>query len=364
MKLEVLTIVFVDIKDYTSKTSEQSRGANERLLARFASLVKPMVRSFNGVIIKSLGDAYLITFKSPTDSLLCSMACQDQLSQRNRGLAKDERFDVRFAINAGEVRIERKDVFGEAVNIAARIEGLAKGGEIYFSEAVYLMMNKSEVPFEEVGPQKLKGISEAVVVYRVPKLSEVGAYKLALAADTAKDLEEEPGPQKLPYGGLALKKVHTHMTGQAVESDGALYLAGALSEMHYTAASLATQWTKNLWLKLFWPFLYIGFFGLSGSRLLVSPKTYQAGFARLRKMLRLFQQSKSYRRKVLVVLTVLVLALAAGFLGWREYQLGKEAEAYKAQVQEQAREAAMAQARANQAQKALSKEKKKFHFPW
>ena len=364
MKLEVLTIVFVDIKDYTSKTSEQSRGANERLLARFAGLVKPMVREFHGSIVKSLGDAYLITFKSPTDSLLCAMACQDQLSQRNRPLAKDERFEVRFAINAGEVRIERGDVFGEAVNIAARIEGLAKGGEIYFSEAVYLLMNKSEVPFEEVGPQKLKGISEAVTVYRVPKLSEVGTYKLALAADTAKDQANEPGPQKLPYGGLALKKVHTHLTGQAVESDGALYLGGALSEMHYTAASLAAQWTKKIWFKPFWPFLYLGFFAVSGSRLLFSPKTYKAAFARLKKMIRLFQQSTSYRRKVLAAATVLVLLLVAGVLAWQQHQSAKQMQAYMAQLEVQAHEAALARAKAAAAQKELVKEKKKMHFPW
>ena len=105
MRLEVLTIVFVDIKDYTRKTSDQSRQANERLLARFAGLVKPMVRVFNGTLVKSIGDAYLITFKSPTDSLLCAMAAQDQLANRNALLPKDERFEVRFAINAGEVRI-------------------------------------------------------------------------------------------------------------------------------------------------------------------------------------------------------------------------------------------------------------------
>ncbi|HXC64534.1 MAG TPA: adenylate/guanylate cyclase domain-containing protein [bacterium] len=364
MKLEVLTIVFVDIKDYTTKTSEQSRNANERLLARFAGLVKPMVRAFNGSIVKPLGDAYLISFKSPTDSLLCAMACQDQLSQRNHGLAKAERFEIRFAINAGEVRIERGDVFGEAVNIAARIEALANGGEIYFSEAVYLMMNKSEVPYEEVGPQKLKGISHPVTVYRIPKLSEVGAYKLALAADTAKDEVHEARPHKLPFGGLALKKVHTHLTGQAVEIDGALYLAGALSEMHYTAASHATQWVGKGWRRLLWPFLYIGFFGLAGSRLVFNPKIYKAALARLRKTGRLIRQNPSYRRKVMAVFALLVLLLAAGFLGWRQYELGKEAEAYKAQVAEQAREAALAQAQAAQAQRALSKEKKKFHFPW
>jgi class 3 adenylate cyclase len=363
MKIEVLTIVFVDIKDYTSKTSDQSRRANERLLERFAGLVLPMVRAFHGSVIKSMGDAYLITFKSPTDSLLCAMAVQDQLASRNTALAKDERFELRFAVNAGEVRIEKRDVFGEAVNIAARIEGLAKGGEIYFSEAVYLMMNKSEVPFEEVGPQKLKGIGEAVRVYRIPKLSEVGAYKLALVADGLADTEAMP--KRLPFGGLALKKVHTHMTGQAVEVDGALYLGGALSEMHYSAGSKAGQMAAEAWWwRVLRPLVYLIAFGQGGLRLAFSPKTYLGVVARLKKTVKLLQQSSAYRKRVFRRSAVLALILAAVFLGWREYALAKEAQAYKALVQQKEQAAAQAQAREAAAQKALSKEKKKMHFPW
>jgi hypothetical protein len=149
-----------------------------------------------------------------------------------------------------------------------------------------------------------------------------------------------------------------------VESDGALYLAGALSEMHYTAASHASQWTGQWWLKPLWPFLYTGFAGLAGTRLAFSLKTYQAGLARLRKMARLFRQAPSYRRKVLAVAALLLLLLAAGYLGWKQYELGKEAEAYRAQIEEKAQEAALARAKAAAAQNALSKEKKKFHFPW
>lgn len=116
---------------------------------------------------------------------------------------------IRFAINLGEVRVERGDVFGEAVNIAARIEGLAEGGEIWFSESVYLTMNKSEVPFEEVGKRQLKGIEEPVGVYRIPKLAEVGSYKLAPKAGLAgKDATGRPAdPRALPYGGMALARL-------------------------------------------------------------------------------------------------------------------------------------------------------------
>lgn len=363
MKLEVLTIVFVDIKDYTSKTSDQSRQANERLLARFAGLVKPMVRVFNGTLVKSIGDAYLITFKSPTDSLLCAMAAQDQLAGRNALLPKEERFEVRFAINAGEVRIEKKDVFGEAVNIAARIEGLAKGGEIYFSEAVYLMMNKSEVPFEEAGRHKLKGISEAVGVYRVPKLSEVGSYRLALAGDAGP--VEAPTPPKLPYGGLALKKVRTHMTGMAVETDGSFYLGGALSELHYGAGSKALEFAAPAWWrKPLLPAVYLGALGLAAGRMAASAGTYRGFWQRGVKTWTQLRRNEAYRRRAWRALALALAVLGAAYLGWRGYQAVQEAKAYKALAEQRAAAAAQASAREAAAQRALSKEKKKLHFPW
>jgi class 3 adenylate cyclase len=363
MKLEVLTIVFVDIKDYTSKTSDQSRQANQRLLARFAGLVKPMVRVFNGTLVKSIGDAYLITFKSPTDSLLCAMAVQDQLAGRNPALPKEERFELRFAINAGEVRIEKADVFGEAVNIAARIEGLAKGGEVYFSEAVYLMMNKSEVPYEAVGRHKLKGIAEEVGVYRIPKLREVGAYKLALAEDER--LNEPAAPQALPFGGLALKKVHTHLTGQAVQADGAFYLGGAFSELHYAAGSRALQFgARGWWAKGLVPAVYAAAFAWGGLRLALSPEPYRGAGWRARRALTRLQRDAGYRRKALRALMVLGLLGLTAALGFLQYQALQQARAYKALAEQKAVAAREAAAREAATEKALSKEKKRMHFPW
>ena len=261
------------------------------------------------------------------------------------------------------MRIDKKDVFGEAVNIAARIEGLAKGGEIYFSEAVFLMMNKSEVPYEAAGRHKLKGISGDVGVYRVPKLHEVGSYKLELAEDMRRD---EPGsPLALPFGGLALKKVHTHMTGVAVETDGAFYLGGALSELHYGASTAAQQFVGGLWWRRpLLPFCYLGAFALGGARQLFSPATYKGLGARGSKTLRSLKHDAAYRRKALGALMVLGLVLVAAFLGWMQVQAAQQAKAYKALAEQREAAAAHAAAREAAAQKALSKEKKKMHFPW
>jgi class 3 adenylate cyclase len=233
-----LTIVFVDIQEYTSRTSGTSREANERLLARFDALVKPLVKAFSGKVIKSLGDAFLLTFTSPTDSLLCAMAVQDQLARSNAAQSEDERFEVRAAINAGEVRVDGGDIFGEAVNITARIEGLAPGGEIWFSEVVYMMMNKSEIPAVELGLRQLKGIPEPVRLFRVPRVAEVGDYRLQGShpgAAGAGPVEAHPlEPAGLPFGGAALERVQSslpgHRAGRAKPGLGA-----ALSDLHHLA---------------------------------------------------------------------------------------------------------------------------------
>jgi len=123
MRTENLAIVFVDIAGITPRTSAQTRAENLRMLKRFDGIVRPLVRAYRGQVVKTIGDAYLLTFRSPTDALLCSMAIQDRITETDAAIDPADRFTIRAAVNAGDVRIEGSDVFGEAVNIASRIEG-------------------------------------------------------------------------------------------------------------------------------------------------------------------------------------------------------------------------------------------------
>lgn len=379
MRLEILTIVFVDIKDYTVKTSNQSRSANQRLLARFAGLVKPMVRSFNGQVIKAMGDAYLLSFRSPTDSLLCAMAVQDQLSNRDHFVPEEERFQLRFAINTGEVRVDKTDVFGEAVNIASRIETIAEGGEIYFAEAVYLMMNKSEIPYELLGARKMKGIDEEVLVYRVPKLAEVGSYKLGQVADSAND-EVDKTLRPMPFGGLALKKVHARILGQGMALDGSFHMAGALAEIHYLARSRSDHFVKKRWWrKPLGPVIYGASIASGTSGLVLSPRTHAGLLQAARATTRRFFTVKEFRQRVLTSWLVLGLVGMAGYMGWRQYHMTQHAEdqaqamvamealgvkkdAAAAKATTKARK--RAKARQDQTQKALDEEKLRKRSFW
>ena len=146
MEHRSLTIVFTDIKGFTSRTSEQSRGETLDMIKKHRDLVLPVITERGGNLIKSIGDAFLFTFESPTDAVLSGIKLQQHLRDYNKTAPKAERVEIRVAINTGEVIVEEGDVYGETVNIASRIEGIAEPNEVYFTEATYLSMNKSEVP--------------------------------------------------------------------------------------------------------------------------------------------------------------------------------------------------------------------------
>jgi class 3 adenylate cyclase len=183
LRTENLAIVFTDIVGYTARTSRQTREENARLLAEHDRLLLPIVRAFGGRRIKSIGDALLLAFRSPTDSVLCGMAMQDRLARHAVESPETERLVIRVAINLGEVRLERGDVFGEPVNVAARLEHETPPGEVWLTDAVQLSMNRAEVELEEVGTRELRGVSQPVRIHRVRRID---------------------GP--LPFGGGALAR--------------------------------------------------------------------------------------------------------------------------------------------------------------
>ncbi len=200
MKTANLAIVFTDIKGFTERTSRQTLEQNQTLLRTHHDLLAPVFRAFHGKIIKEIGDAFLVTFESPTQAVLAGVALQDKLWSHNRRLATDDRIDVRVAINCGEVRLEHGDVFGEPVNIAARVEGLADAGEVYLTESVYLAMNKAEVPSQEVGLFELKGIPGKIRVFKVPH----APYRVAPVVGGTEPVAVDDVP---PYGNLGLSKM-------------------------------------------------------------------------------------------------------------------------------------------------------------
>lgn len=184
MRTESLTIMFTDVKGYTAATSTQSHAENARMLRRIERSVAPVARVYGGRVVKSIGDSYLIVFRSPTEAVRCAAAIQDRLHEYNRAEGSNHELHVRIAMNMGEVRVHRGDVFGEPVNVAARLESITPADEIYLSQAMYLTMNRSQLEVERVGEFEFKGLPEPVTVYRAKRfaLAEAGAGGDAAAA--------------------------------------------------------------------------------------------------------------------------------------------------------------------------------------
>ncbi|MHC4608619.1 MAG: adenylate/guanylate cyclase domain-containing protein, partial [Planctomycetota bacterium] len=167
MESRVLTIMLTDMKGFTETSGARSREGMMDLVRKHDDLLRPILLHFGGRIIKTIGDAFLVTFESPTNAVLCGLLLQHHLGEHNRAAAGEERIEVRISLNTGEVQITEDDIFGEPVNIAARINAITDANEVYFTEAVYLAMNKAEVPSSEIGERRLKGIAQAIRVYKV-----------------------------------------------------------------------------------------------------------------------------------------------------------------------------------------------------
>lgn len=243
MRSETRVVMLTDIQGFTAATSRQTREENARMLSLHDALLSPVVRAFGGSRVKTIGDAYLIVFGSATDALLCAMAIQDRLWEYDRGVPEAQRIEVRIALALGEVRIVREgeglDVYGEAVNLAARIEGEAAAGEIWFSEAVWWVMKRAHVPWEEIGTRSLKGLPDPVRLFRVARSArdlENPPYGGAGLAYT--DGLEPPDPQRLARRAPMLRPAGRRRGAQAAM--GTLALAATLA-----GAGGVVHWARN-----------------------------------------------------------------------------------------------------------------------
>lgn len=173
-----LTIMFTDISGFTRHTEKISRDQLMNRLDTHNKLLMPIVAHFEGKVIKTIGDAFLITFESPTNAVQCGTYMQYTLKKYNHGIPDGEQIHIKVSINAGEVTATDNDVFGDAVNVAAKIEKATNPDEIYFTETVFLAMNKAEVPNAFVKTFRPRGEnSQEIKLYKVVQDPADEVYK-------------------------------------------------------------------------------------------------------------------------------------------------------------------------------------------
>jgi adenylate cyclase len=167
-------ILAADVAGYSRLVGADEEGALRKWRAHWDELIEPKIREHGGRIVRITGDGILSEFASVVNAVRCAVAVQRGMAQRNAGVPIDARFQFRIGVNVGDVIIDRGDVWGEGVNLAARLEALAEPGGICVSGRVHEEVGgKLGVLFEDIGSRQLKNIARPVRVYRArPDLAD------------------------------------------------------------------------------------------------------------------------------------------------------------------------------------------------
>src|SRR5215472_218420 len=162
-------ILAADVAGYSRLMGEDEEGTHERLKAHRRELIDPKIREHSGRIVKSTGDGILAEFPSVVDAVRCAAELQRAMIDREAGAPEDRRIRFRIGINLGDVIVEDDDIFGDGVNVAARLEALADPGGICISRTVRdHIRDKLAYPFEDLGEQSVKNIARPVRIYTLP----------------------------------------------------------------------------------------------------------------------------------------------------------------------------------------------------
>jgi class 3 adenylate cyclase/tetratricopeptide (TPR) repeat protein len=168
LERRLTAILAADVAGYSRLTGLDEEGTHVQLSEHLCSLVAPKIAEHRGRIVKNTGDGLLAEFGSVVDAVRCAIDVQRGMAERNVEVPHDRRIEFRIGINVGDVIVDRGDIFGDGVNIAARLEGLAEAGGILLSDdARRQVRGKLGILVEDLGEHQLKNIAQSVRVYRV-----------------------------------------------------------------------------------------------------------------------------------------------------------------------------------------------------
>jgi adenylate cyclase len=159
-------ILAADVVGYSRLMRADEEGTHERFKAHRNELLDRKISEHRGRIVKYTGDGMLVEFASIVEAVLCAVGVQCGMTRRNHGVAEDERIDLRIGVNLGDVIAEPEDIYGDGVNIAARLEALAEPSGICISQTVYEQIrDKLPFPFEDLGLRQVKNIDRPLHVF-------------------------------------------------------------------------------------------------------------------------------------------------------------------------------------------------------
>jgi len=205
-----------DVVGYSRLMAADEEGILGRLNAHRREFLDPTIAAHRGRVVKRTGDGLLIEFASAIDATRCAIEVQEGMATRNENVPAAKRIDLRIGIHVGDIIIEEDDIFGDGVNIAARLEGIAQPGGVSISEDVWRQVNgKVAADFVDTGEQSLKNIPRLVRVYRANLTGDRAEPSITAAAPPS--LPETPSLAVLPFQNMSADPEQEHFCDGLVE---------------------------------------------------------------------------------------------------------------------------------------------------
>jgi TolB-like protein/class 3 adenylate cyclase len=209
-------ILAADVAGYSRLMGADEEGTHERLKAHLGELVNPKIAEHRGRIVKNTGDGFLAEFPSVVDAMRSAVEVQQGMAEANAAIPPEKRIEFRVGINLGDVIAEEHDIFGDGVNVAARLEALAEPGGVLVSNTVHdHVRDRLPFVFEDLGEQQVKNIARPVRVYRVRDTG--GAKAPPTSASPALALPDKPSIAVLPFQNMSGDPEQEYFTDGMVE---------------------------------------------------------------------------------------------------------------------------------------------------
>ena len=195
-------VLAADVAGYSRIMGADEEGTLSRLKAIRKTLVDPTIRSYRGHIVKTTGDGMLAEFASAVDAVRGAAEVQRKMAEQNAAVPQQQRIEFRIGIHVGDIIFDDNDIFGDGVNIAARLEGISDPGGICVSDDAHRQIrSKLDFTFDDIGPQRLKNISEPMRVWRVLAPEMAGQFSAGAASVLA--LPDRPSIAVLPFQNMS-----------------------------------------------------------------------------------------------------------------------------------------------------------------